>query len=443
MPDRQNLTQPQSLESEAALLGALLADNNVIYDVIDIVLPEDFYSETNKAIYDVCVALFNDSVTIDILTVSDRLEKRGLLAKVGGYSYLTSLLDGTYLTTNATSYAKAIAEKSVMRRLIAAGRNIVDVAYKNEKTLSETLEYAENAVLGVTQKSASKGYEKLSDINANVYLELEENAGKGGMTGIPTGFTDLDRYLSGMKKADMIVVGARPGMGKTAFMLEIAKYVAVRKKLPVAIFNLEMEKEQLATRILSSQSGVPSEKLKRAELNQNDWRDLAEAISALADAPIYIDDSSENTIQSIRAKCRKLKIEKDVKLIVLDYLQLMNSAGRRNDGNRVTEVSDISRQIKMMARELGVPIIVGSQLSREVDKREDKRPKLSDLRESGGIEQDADVVLFLYREVEYNKETEFKNVAEVIIGKQRNGMQGTVKLFFDADHTTFRNMAKS
>lgn len=443
MAERNTPTMPQSLESEAALLGAIISDEKVIYEVIDAVKPEDFYSDSNRLIYETCIDLFTEGVGIDLFTVSEKLDKKNILDKIGGYGYLTSLVDSIYIVSNAATYADIVAEKAMLRRLISAGRSIVDVAFKDEKTLGETLEYAENSILNVTQKSNTKGYSKLSEVNEKVYLELEENAGKGGMTGIPTGFTDLDKYLSGMKKGDMIVVGARPGMGKTAFMLEIAHYVATKKKLPVAVFNLEMTEEQLATRILSSHSRVSNEKLKRAELTHNDWLDLAEALADLSDAPIYIDDTSEYGIQSIKAKCRKLKMEKDIKLIIIDYLQLLTSGNKRSEANRVVEVSDISRQIKMMARELEVPIIVGSQLSREVDRREDKRPRNSDLRESGGIEQDADVVLFLYREVEYNKDTEFKNVAEVIIGKQRNGMQGTVKLYFDADHTTFRNMAKS
>lgn len=443
MPDNTNLAIPQSIESENALLGAMISDNDVVMDVIDEVTVQDFYSESNKTVFEACLGLFNDGVKIDLLTVMERLERGGNLEKIGGAGYLAGLAGGSFLVANAVTYARIIAEKATMRRLITAGRSIVEAAYKGDRGLDGTVEFAENTILKVTQNANTKGYAMLSDINQDVFMELEQNVGKNGMTGIPTGFYDLDRAMSGMKKADMIVVGARPGMGKTAFMLDIARYVGFKKKLPVAIFNLEMTKEQLATRILSAQSDVESEKLKKAQLSTNDWNSLAEAVAESRNVPIFIDDTTDASIQSIRAKCRKMKIEHDVKLIIIDYMQLMTSAGRRGEGNRVVEVSDISRQIKMMARELAVPIIVGSQLSREVDKRDDKRPRMSDLRESGGIEQDADVVLFLYREKVYNEETNYPHVAEVIISKQRNGMTTTCKLRFDAEHVSFKNLTST
>lgn len=443
MPDNTNLAIPQSIESENALLGAMISDNDVVMDIIDEVTVQDFYSESNKIVFEACLGLFNDGVKIDLLTVMERLERGGNLEKIGGAGYLAGLAGGSFLVANAVTYARIIAEKATMRRLITAGRSIVEAAYKGDRGLDGTVEFAENTILKVTQNANTKGYAMLSDINQDVFMELEQNVGKNGMTGIPTGFYDLDRAMSGMKKADMIVVGARPGMGKTAFMLDIARYVGFKKKLPVAIFNLEMTKEQLATRILSAQSDVESEKLKKAQLSTNDWNSLAEAVAESRNVPIFIDDTTDASIQSIRAKCRKMKIEHDVKLIIIDYMQLMTSAGRRGEGNRVVEVSDISRQIKMMARELAVPIIVGSQLSREVDKRDDKRPRMSDLRESGGIEQDADVVLFLYREKVYNKETNYPHVAEVIISKQRNGMTTTCKLRFDEEHVSFKNLTST
>ncbi|MBP5312059.1 MAG: replicative DNA helicase [Clostridia bacterium] len=441
MPENGNLAVPQSIESENALLGAMMSDNNVVTDIMDEVSALDFYSESNRFVFEACISLFNDGIKIDLLTVMERLEKKGNLDKIGGAGYLTGLAGGSYLVANAVAYAKIIAEKATMRRLISAGRSIVDAAYKGDKGLDGTVEFAENEILRVTQNTNTKGYRVLADVNQDVFMELEQNVGKNGMTGIPTGFRDLDAAMSGMKKADMIVVGARPGMGKTAFMLDIARYVGFKKKLPVAIFNLEMTKEQLATRILSAQSDVESEKLKRANLSTNDWNALAEAVYESRNVPIYIDDTTDASIQSIRAKCRKMKLENDIKLIIIDYMQLMTSAGRRGDGNRVVEVSDISRQIKLMARELEVPIIVGSQLSRDVEKRDDKRPKMSDLRESGGIEQDADVVLFLYREKVYNKDTNQPTVAEVIISKQRNGMTTTCKLHFDEAHVSFKNLS--
>lgn len=442
MPDNGNMTIPQAIESENALLGAMLTESGVVMDIIDEVKADDFYNDSNRTVFEACLKLFNEGVKVDLLTVMEKLDKAGVLDKIGGMGYLTSLAGGSFLVANAVTYAQIIAEKATMRRLITAGRSIVDAAYKGDKGLEGTVEFAENTILKVTQSTNTKGYAILADVNQDVFMELEQNVGKSGMTGIPTGFYDLDRALAGMKKADMIVVGARPGMGKTAFMLDIARYVGFKKKLPVAIFNLEMTKEQLALRMLSAQADVESEKLKKATLSPNDWNALAEAVAESRDVPIYIDDTTDASIQSIRAKCRKMKLENDIKLIIIDYMQLMTSAGRRGDSNRVVEVSDISRQIKMMARELEVPIIVGSQLNREVDKRDDNRPKMSDLRESGGIEQDADVVLFLYREEVYNKETKQQHIAEVIIGKQRNGMTTTCRLYFDQDHVTFKNLSK-
>jgi len=441
MAEKSNIGVPQSVESEEALLGAIITDSNILSNVIEYLQADDFYSKVNATIYKACEDVVDEGQTIDVFTLCNMLEKKGELEKVGGYGYITSLLDGKFLTSNAETYAKNIVDKSLMRKLAAAGRRIASEACDEGSTADDILVTAQKEILDVSRDTRDKSYTHISEVTTNVYLQIEENTGKGGISGVPSGFVDLDKIVAGFKPADLIIVGGRPGMGKTAFMLEIARYVAVKKNLPVVVFNLEMSKEQLATRLLSSQSRVNNEKIKKANLNQSDWNDLAQAVMELNQAPIYIDDTVDSSVQNIRAKCRRIKREHNIALIVVDYLQLMTSKGK-NDGNRVNEVADISRQLKMMGRELGVPVMVGSQLSRAVEGRDDKRPQLADLRESGNIEQDADLVLFLYRDVVYHPDTQYKNVAEVIIGKHRNGELDTVKLSFDGEHTAFRNLAK-
>ena len=298
---------------------------------------------------------------------------------------------------------------------------------------------AEKTVFDVSQGRATRAYVKISDVLPRVFEEVTEISQGKDISGIPTGFTDLDKILYGLHSPDLVMVAARPGMGKTAFMLNLAQYAAVKKNIPVAVFNLEMSNEQLVKRMISSEAGIESEKLRNGQLSSNDWNNFASVFDTLGNAPIYFDDNTDLTVTNIRAKCRKLKIEKGIKLVIVDYLQLMKS-GSYSD-SRQNEVSDISRALKVMARELEVPVVVGSQLSREVEKRADKRPMLSDLRESGSIEQDADVVMFLYRDDYYNKESQFKNVAEVIIGKHRNGSTGTIQLAFDPAKMSFRNLS--
>ena len=441
MPEKANINVPQSVESEEALLGALLSDPDVVNNVIEIVSPGDFYSVNNASIYEACIDVVNEGASVDVYTVSNNLSQKGKLDKIGGYTYLMTLLDGAFLTSNAENYAKIIADKSTMRKLVNAGRRIATEAMSDSRPVDEVLGLAQREIIDVAQSNSKNSFSTIGEINTEVYLEAEANVGKGPINGVETGFVELDKCLAGLKPANLVIVGARPGMGKTAFMLEIAKYVSFKKRIPVAVFNLEMSKSELATRILSSHSMVEAGKIKRNELTTNDWRDLAHAVIDLADTPLYIDDTVDSSIQSIRAKCRRIKTEKNVGLIIIDYLQLMTSS--KSETSRVEAVSDISRQLKMMARELGVPVIVASQLNRQLESRDDKRPQVSDLRESGSIEQDADIILMLYRDAKYNKETEYKNVAEVIVAKHRSGENKTIELIFDGEHMTFRNMAKS
>ncbi len=442
MPGIQKREIPTSLENEEALLGAVLSEAQTVLPMVsDFLSADDFYSNANSIVYEACSTLYNGRNVVDLSTVTEQLKKMQKLEAVGGISYLVSLMEGVYVCANAEAYARIIADKSTQRRLIKATEDVNREAYADAKSVEELIALAEDSLMSVSKRSSGKSWSPVVDIIPDVYTDLEAAAGKKGITGIPTGFLDLDRITRGLHEADLVYVGARPGMGKTAFMLEIARYVAVQKHVPVAVFNLEMSKKQMVTRILSSQSGVSNTKLATGELSLGDWSDLSVAANELADAPLYIDDVIDSTIESIRGKCRKLQQEKNIQLVVIDYLQLVTSSRRRGSGSsRQEEVSDISRTLKMLARELGIPVIVGCQLSRALEGRDDKRPILSDLRESGTLEQDADIVLFLYREYKYNEQPELKNLAEVIIGKHRNGPNGTVKLMFDDEHVCFRNM---
>ena len=431
---------PNNIDAEKSVLGAILVSPDALIDIIDIIRPDDFYRKDHETIFSAMMDLFNANRPIDVVTVTEKLSSLGVLDKVGGIPYLGSLADEVPLASNAPQYASIVAEKALQRRLIKCAQDISKNAYEPEGDVSAALEFAEQSVLDVMQNRASKSYVQIKDVLPDVFTKLEEASKSRGISGIPTGFYDLDKMTAGLHDSDLVLVAGRPAMGKTAFMLNIARYAAVRERVPVAIFNLEMSKQQLATRMLSTESGVESEKLRNGDLADSDWTKIAEGMSVLSGAPIYFDDSTDVSVQSIRAKCRKLKMEKDIKLVFVDYLQLMQGRMGKSD-SRAQEVGDISRSLKVMARELNVPVIVGSQVNRELEKRADKRPLLSDLRESGSIEQDADIVMFLYRDEVYNAETEFKGVAEVIVAKHRNGATGTCNLIFDAEHSAFKNMS--
>lgn len=431
---------PNNIDAEKSVLGAVLVSPDALLDIIDIIRPDDFYRKDHETIFSAMMDLFNANRPIDVVTVTEKLSSLGVLDKVGGIPYLGSLADEVPLASNAPQYARIVAEKALQRRLIKCAQDISKNAYEPEGDVSAALEFAEQSVLDVMQNRASKSYVQIKDVLPEVFTKLEEASKSSGLSGISTGFYDLDKMTAGLHDSDLVLIAGRPAMGKTAFMLNIARHAAVKERVPVAIFNLEMSKQQLATRMLSTESGVESEKLRNGDLADSDWTKIAEGMSVLSGAPIYFDDSTDVSVQSIRAKCRKLKMEKDIKLVFVDYLQLMQGKTGRSD-SRAQEVGDISRSLKVMARELNVPVIVGSQVNRELEKRADKRPMLSDLRESGSIEQDADIVMFLYRDEVYNPETEFKGVAEVILAKHRNGATGTCNLIFDAEHSAFKNMS--
>ena len=444
MADSNVKILPNSIEAEKSVLGALLVSPDAILDVINIIKPDDFYRKDHQTIYEAMLELFDRNQTIDVITVSNILQQNMSIENIGGIQYLGSLAEEVPLAANAAQYAKIVAEKSTQRRLIKCAQDIAKNAYEPEGDVTKSVEFAEQSVLDVLQNRAARSYVTIGDVIPAVLDNIEKASKTSGLVGIPSGFYDLDKMTNGFQNSNLVVIAGRPGAGKTAFMLNIARHVAVDEHLPVAIFNLEMSKEELATRILSTQSNIESKKLKTGQLEEADWIDLGSGADSLMNVPIYIDDATENSIQAIRSKARKLKMERDIKLIVIDYLQLMS--GKAKTENRATEVAEVTRGLKVLAKELNVPVLVGSQLNRESEKRADKRPQLSELRESGSIEQDADLVILMHRNMNETKEGEEnqatgKNIAELNIAKQRNGETGPINLYFEAEKMTFKNIS--
>ncbi len=435
---------PQSIEAEQSVLGSMLIDKEVVPVVMEILKPEDFYRPDHREIYNVIIELFDRAQPIDLITVSERLKLHGKLDLVGGLEYLSNIATEVPTTANVKNYSKIVEEKAILRKLIKASSDIVDLGFSASEEVSYILDKAEQNVFDILQKRSSQGFVPIKDVLVDTFNNLEElYNNKGIITGIPTGFTDLDFKTSGLHNSDLILIAARPAMGKTAFALNLAQSAAVHSNVPVAIFSLEMSKDQLVNRVLCSEAMVDSNKMKTGKLEDNDWQKVAKALAPLSEAPIYIDDTPGVSITEIRAKCRRLKLEHNLGLIVIDYLQLMQGSGKSKGGeNRQQEISEISRSLKILAKEINVPVICLSQLSRAPETRTDHRPILSDLRESGAIEQDADIVMFLYRDDYYNPETEKKNIAEVIIAKHRNGSTGTVELVWLGQYTKFVNLEK-
>jgi replicative DNA helicase len=422
---------PQNLEAEQSVLGAMLIDRNAIVAVNGLLVAEDFYSEKHHQLYAAIMGIFNRGEPVDLITVQDELKKRGQLEAVGGLSYLTQLINLVPTTANVEQYAVIVSNKSTLRRLQNAARKIVDDCYATED-IDLTLAEAEKSVFEVTQKRTVRGYAPLREalVTAYDHIEFLYNA-RGSTTGIASGFRDLDNMTSGFQPSDLIIVAARPSVGKSAFTLNVARNAAVQARATVAFFSLEMSAEQLAMRLLASEAAVDAHRLRTGNLQDDDWSRLTVALGRLSDAPIFLDDTPNIQLIELRARARRIKAEHGLDLIVVDYLQLMSIANRSGkEQNRQQEISEISRSLKALARELRVPVIALSQLSRSVEQRQDKKPMLSDLRESGAIEQDADVVCFLYRDDYYNPESEKKNIIEVIIAKQRNGPVGSADLFF-------------
>ena len=433
---------PHDIDAEQAVIGSMLTDKDAVVDAIEILKPDDFYRQDNKTIYEAILNLYNRAEPIDIITVKSELTSIGKLDAVGGLEYIAVLPDKVPTTANVEKYIKIVEEKSILRRLIKASNEFIDLGYAQNEEVDAIIDQAEKKIFEISQGKNQKGYTPIKDILVESFAELEKLYNqKEPITGIPTGFADLDYKTAGLHNSDLVLVAARPAMGKSAFALNIATNAAVQAKVPVVIFNLEMSKSQLVSRILCSEAMVDSNKVRTGKIEEDDWVKLATALGPLSEAPIYIDDTPGITVTEIRAKCRKLKMEKNIGLIVIDYLQLIQGSGKRNS-SREQEISEISRSLKILAKELDVPVIALSQLSRAAEQRADHRPMLSDLRESGAIEQDADIVMFLYRDDYYNPDSEKKNIAEVIMAKHRAGSTGTVELLWLGSYTKFVNIEK-
>ena len=433
---------PNDIEAEQAIIGSMLTDKDAVISAIEVLKPQDVYGEDNKTIYEAILNLYSRSEPVDIITVRAELESMGKLDNVGGLEYLAELPEKVPTTANASKYIKIVEEKSTLRNLIKTANEIIELGYNPTEDVDDIMEGAEKKIFNIMQDKEQKSYSPLKDVLVESFTKLEELYNrKQHITGVPSGFTDLDYRTAGFHGSELILIAARPAMGKTAFALNIASNAALRANVPVAVFSLEMSKEQLVNRILSSESMVDSNKIRTGKLEEDDWAKLAETIGPLSEGEMYIDDTPGISITEIRAKCRKLKIEKNIGLVVIDYLQLIQGTGKRN-GSREQEISEISRSLKILAKELDVPVIALSQLSRAAEQRPDHRPMLSDLRESGAIEQDADIVMFLYRDDYYNPDSEKKNIAEVIIAKHRGGSTGTVELLWLGSYTKFVNIAK-
>ena len=420
----------------------MLTDKDAVISAMEILKSEDFYREDNKAIYESILNLYNRAEPIDIITVKAELEALGKFEQVGGLEYLASLPDKVPTTANAMKYIKIVEEKSTLRTLIKTANEIIELGYDPTEDVDDIMESSEKKIFNIMQKKDKKGYSPIKDVLVDTFTQLEELYNrKQHITGVPTGFSELDYKTAGLHGSELILIAARPAMGKSAFALNIATNAAVRSNTPVVIFSSEMSKEQMVSRILCSEAMVDSNKVRTGKLEDDDWNKLAGCIGTLSDSEIYIDDTPGISVTEIRAKCRKLKLEKNIGLVVIDYLQLIQGTNKRG-GTREQEISEISRSLKILAKEINVPVIALSQLSRAVEQRPDHRPMLADLRESGAIEQDADIVMFLYRDDYYNPDTEKKGVAEVIISKHRGGSTGTVELLWLGSYTQFVNIAK-
>ena len=419
---------PHDVEAEQAVIGSMLTDNEAVTSSIEVLKESDFYREDNKIIFSAMLNLYNRSEPIDLITVKSELEAMGKIDQVGGIEYLAELPEKVPTTANASKYINIVHEKSILRNLIKTANEIIELGYDPTENVEDIMDGAEKKIFNLIQDRDQKGYTHIKDILVESFTKLEELYNrKQNITGLPTGFVDLDNRTAGLHGSEFILIAARPAMGKSAFVLNIATNVALRANVPVAIFSLEMSKDQMVNRILCSEAMVDSNKLRTGKLEEDDWAKLAGTIGPLSDAGIYIDDTPGISIMEIRARCRKMKLEKNIGLVIIDYLQLVQASNKRN-GSREQDIAEISRSLKILAKELNIPVIALSQLSRAVEQRPDHRPMLSDLRESGSIEQDADIVMFLYRDDYYHEDSDKKNIAEVIIAKQRSGSTGTVDL---------------
>jgi replicative DNA helicase len=435
-------TPPQNIEAEQAILGAIFIEPEALTTTTEILLPEDFYRAAHQRIYQVMVDLSEKGEPVDLVTVTSELQDRKVLEEVGGVSYLSDLANSVPTAANVEYYCRIVEEKSLLRRLIRVATDITASGYSSEEEIEAILNDAEKQILEVANRKKTGAFISIKDVLVETYDNIEQMQNfKGDITGIPTGFVELDRITAGFQRNDLIIVAARPSVGKTAFALNIAQNVATKTDENVAIFSLEMGASQLVMRMLCAEGNIDAQRLRTGKLESEDWQKLTMAMGSLSNAGIYIDDTPGIRISDIRSKCRRLKQERGLGMILIDYLQLIRGNGKSGE-NRQQEVSEISRSLKGLARELEVPVIALSQLSRGVESRQDKRPMMSDIRESGSIEQDADIVGFLYRDDYYDKESENKNIIEIIIAKQRNGPVGTVELAFVKEYNKFVNLER-
>jgi replicative DNA helicase len=432
---------PQNIEAEQSVLGSLLIDKDAIIKIADTISPEDFYRDDHAIIFNAILALFEKRSPIDLVTLTDYLEKSKKLKDVGGASYLATLVNFVPSAAHVKRYAEIVHTKATLRRLISAATNIIQFSYNETDEVDSVLDKAESELLSVSQKFSRQYFIPVKSVLTETFDRIDElSKHKGKVNGVSTGFKELDNLLAGLQPSDLIILAARPSMGKTSFALNVAQHVAVRGKIPVGVFSLEQSKEQIVDRIICGESNVDGWKLRTGNLTDEDFPKIGQAMAMLSEAPIFIDDSPMLNIMEIRTKARRLQSEHGLGLIIIDYLQLMQGRQSSRDINRVQEISEISRGLKAIARELNIPVVALSQLSRAVEHRPDKRPQLADLRESGSIEQDADVVMFIYRDDYYDPESEKKNIAEVLIKKHRNGPIGSVELYFIPNQTKFRSI---
>jgi len=437
-PPRER-TLPHNHEAERTVLGAVLVDNQAFNSAAELLTKEDFYRDAHRRIFDAMAALAERSQPIDLVTLKDELVRESALEAVGGAQYLGALVDGVPRITNVEHWSRIIKEKAVLRNLIHAGNRIVQSCLEGEDEAAALLDQAEQSIFAIAEKRIRAGFQSMREIVKESFRTIDQlSQSKDVVTGLATGFVDIDEMTSGLQKGDLVIVAARPAMGKTSFCLNVAQHVALRVGETVGLFSLEMSKEQLALRLLCADARIDAHRLRTGKLNEKDWARLAKSYNDLSQSRLFIDDSATISPLEMRAKCRRLKAEHGLALIIVDYLQLVTSAGRSE--NRQQELSAISRSMKGLAKELACPVIALSQLSRAPEARTDRRPQLSDLRESGAIEQDADIVMFIYREEEYKPTDENRGIAEIIIGKQRNGPTGSRKLAFIKEFTRFENL---
>ncbi|MFH1462322.1 MAG: replicative DNA helicase [bacterium] len=442
LPDK---LPPQSIEAEKSLLGCLMIDKNAIFKVADLIEPGDFYRANHQEIYKICQELFSKGEPIDLLSLANRLKDKGRLEKTGGNSYLTDLINSVATAAHVLSYAKIIQKKRILRDLISTGSEVAALGYNEAEDPEILLDQAEKQIFSIAQKGLSQDFLPVKSILGEAFERIDKlSKHKGELRGLPTGFTALDNMLAGLQKSDLIVLAARPSLGKSALAMNIASHVAISEKIPVGIFSLEMSKDQLVDRLIADQSGIDLWRIRTGKLsgdgNDDDFSRIRQALGILSEAPIYINDSSVSNILQMRALARRLQAKEGLGLIVVDYLQLMES--RNAQAPMVQQMTEISRSLKSLARELSIPVLAISQLSRAVEQRSPQIPRLSDLRETGAIEQDSDVVLFIYREDRYRQETDRKNIADIIVAKHRNGPVGKVELYFDENRVSFRNLEK-